>query len=128
VGGVEGWRGFRVKLLDGELSSRVGRYLDIASTGREADVRRMVVAAEGTGERDLLVSYISEVPVWKSTYRIVLGGKEALLQGWAIVDNTVGQNWENVQLSLVAGAPQTFVQNLSQPYFSRRAMVPLPDA
>jgi len=44
---VELLPGFSVKLLDAELSSRVGRYLDIASTGREADVRRMVVAAEG---------------------------------------------------------------------------------
>ena len=87
----------------------------------------MTISTEGTGARDLFVSYISEVPVWKSTYRIVLGGKEPLLQGWAIVDNTVGQDWESVQLSLVAGAPQSFVQNLSQPYFTRRPSVPLPD-
>src|SRR5206468_2485482 len=50
------------------------------------------------------------------------------LQGWAIVDNTVGQDWENVQLSLVAGAPQSFVQNLSQPYFARRPVVALPES
>ena len=68
--------------------------------------------------------------MWKSTYRIVLNGKAGggpLLQGWAIVDNTVGQDWENVQLSLVAGAPQSFVQNLSQPYYARRPVVPLPE-
>ena len=83
----------------------------------------------GSGERSLFVSYISEVPVWKATYRIVLTPKRApLLQGWAIVDNTVGQDWEKVQLSLVAGAPQSFVQNLSQPYYSRRPVVPLPGA
>src|SRR5207237_6724692 len=116
------------RLLGAGLRGRVDRDLDIVSSGREADVRRMVVATEGTGARDLFVSYVSEVPVWKSTYRIVLGTKEPLLQGWAIVDNTVGQDWENVQLSLVAGAPQSFVQNLSQPYFSRRPMVPLPES
>jgi hypothetical protein len=120
--------GCSVKLLDAGLSGRVDRYLDIVSSGREADVRRMIVATEGNGARDLFVSYVSEVPVWKSTYRIVLGSKEPLLQGWAIVDNTVGQDWDNVQLSLVAGAPQSFVQNLSQPYFARRPMVPLPES
>ena len=67
----------------------------------------------------------------ESTYRIVLSGKAGegpLLQGWAIVDNTVGQDWDNVQLSLVAGAPQSFVQNLSIPYYTRRPVVPLPEA
>jgi hypothetical protein len=109
----------------------VDHFLDIVSAGRDADVRRMAIATEGTGEHNVFVSYISEVPVWKSTYRIVLNGKVGggpLLQGWAIVDNTVGQDWENVQLSLVAGAPQSFVQNLSHPYYARRPVVPLPDS
>jgi hypothetical protein len=67
------------------------------------------------------------VPVWKSTYRIVIpkDGKP-LLQGWAIVDNTVGENWDGVELSLVAGAPQSFVEDLSQPYYTRRPVVALP--
>jgi hypothetical protein len=26
-------------------------------------------------------------------------------QDWAVVDSTVGEDWDNVQLSLVAGAP-----------------------
>lgn len=77
------------------------------------------------------MSYISEVPVWKSTYRIILpskSGQNPLLQGWAIVDNTTGEDWEKVQLSLMAGAPQSFIQNLSQPYFSRRPVVGLPES
>ncbi len=120
---------FSVKLLDKGLASKVDRYLDVAGANREADVRRMVISAEGTGDRSLFVSYISEVPVWKATYRIVLNAKKApLLQGWAIVDNTVGQDWEKVQLSLVAGAPQSFIQNLSQPYYARRPVVALPEA
>jgi hypothetical protein len=122
---------FSVRLLERGLPGKVDRYLNLLASGREADVRRMVISTEGTGERSLFVSYISEVPVWKATYRIVLnskGGARPLLQGWAIVDNTVGQDWENVQLSLVAGAPQSFIQNLSQPYYSRRPVVPLPQA
>jgi len=123
--------GFSVRLLDPGLAGRVGRFLDIVSLGREADVRRMVISTEGAGDRSVFVSYISEVPVWKSTYRIVLSskaGESPLLQGWAIVDNTVGQDWNNVQLSLVAGAPQSFVQNLSMPYYTRRPVVPMPEA
>src|SRR5579872_1767183 len=122
---------FSVKLLERGLAGKVDKYLDLASLAREPDERRMVISTAGSGERSLFVSYISEVPVWKTTYRIVLdskAGEKPLLQGWAIVDNTVGEDWSNVDLSLVAGAPQSFIQNLSQPYYSRRPIVGLPEA
>src|SRR5205807_127919 len=45
-----------------------------------------------------------------------------------IVDNTVGEDWKDVNLSLVAGAPQSFIQNLSQPYYTQRPVVELPEA
>ncbi len=119
---------FSVRLLEPGLAGKMERFLDMVSASREADVRRMVISTAGSGERSLFVSYLSEVPVWKTTYRIVLSSKaKPLLQGWAIVDNTVGEDWEKVQLSLVAGAPHSFVQNLSQPYYARRPVVPLPE-
>jgi hypothetical protein len=119
----------RVRLVDTGMHGEMNRYLSLLSSEREQDLRRMTLATTGIGERQLFVSYISEVPVWKTTYRLVLSseaGKKPLLQGWAIVDNTVGEDWNNVNLSLVAGAPQSFIQQLSQPYYGRRAVVPLP--
>jgi hypothetical protein len=119
-----------VRLAEHDLSEEVGRYLGLLASVRQEDLRRMTIDTSGTGERQLFVSYISEVPVWKTTYRIILPSKadeEPLLQGWAIVDNTVGEDWDNVELSLVAGAPQSFIQQLSQPYYTRRPVVPLPE-
>jgi len=119
----------RVRLADKGLHGEMNRYLGLLASEREQDLRRMTLAAAGIGERQLFVSYISEVPVWKTTYRLVLTSnpaKRPFLQGWAIVDNTVGEDWNNVELSLVAGAPQSFIQQLSQPYYGRRAVVPLP--
>ena len=117
-----------VRVLEKDVNEEVGKYLGLIASTRDQDVRRMTISTAGDGERDLLVSYISEVPVWKSTYRIVVPKEgKPLLQGWAIVDNTVGEDWKNVELSLVAGAPQSFVQELSQPYYSRRPVVPLPE-
>ncbi len=121
--------GFSVRILDRGLAGRVDRYMDLLSSAREADTRRMTVATSGAGERPLFVSYVSEVPVWKTTYRVVLSSKQRpLLQGWAVVDNTVGEDWDKVTLSLVAGAPQSFIQKLSQPYYSHRPVVPLPES
>jgi hypothetical protein len=117
-----------VRIAEKDVNEEVGKYLKLLASSRDQDVRRMSISTAGDGERGLLVSYISEVPVWKSTYRIVVPADgKPLLQGWAIVDNTVGEDWKNVELSLVAGAPQSFVQELSQPYYTRRPVVALPE-
>jgi hypothetical protein len=119
-----------VRIVEQDLNQEVSRYLGLVASSRAEDVRRMTISTSGDGDRDLRVSYISEVPIWKSTYRIVLpnrGDAKPLLQGWAIVDNTVGEDWENVELSLIAGAPQSFVQEISQPYYARRPVVGLPE-
>jgi hypothetical protein len=120
-----------VRILDHDLNVEVGKYLGLMASAREQDVRRMTISTAGAGERNLYVSYISEVPIWKTTYRIVLptkAGTKPLVQGWAIVDNTVGEDWNDVELSLVAGAPHSFIQQLSEPYYGRRPVVPLPES
>jgi hypothetical protein len=121
--------GVSVRVADADLRQQVGQYLDLMASTRAQDLRRMAIATRGTGERQVFVSYVSAVPVWKTTYRLVLPSKadsKPLLQGWAIVDNTLGEDWQNVQLSLVAGAPQSFVQRISQPYYVDRPRVELP--
>lgn len=120
-----------VRVVDKDLQVEVGRYLSLIASSRDQDVRRMTISTTGNGERNLYVSYISEVPIWKTTYRIVLpskADKKPLLQGWAIVDNTVGEDWDGVELSLVAGAPHSFIQQLSEPFYGRRPVVPLPES
>ncbi len=124
-----------VRLLDPVLHGDVSRYLQLLADTRGNQVlRRLTLQDNGEGVRDLRVSYISEVPVWKSTYRILFtdpagptqAKQTATLQGWSVVDNTTGTDWVNVQLSLIAGAPQSFIQPLSVPYYSRRPEIPLP--
>jgi len=121
--------GITVRIVDADLNAEVAKYLAVIGSSRDEDVRRLTLSTAGQGDRDLFVSYVSEVPVWKSTYRLVLGeGTVApLLQGWAIVDNTIGEDWNGVELSLVAGAPQAFIQRISQPYYVQRPVVPMPE-
>jgi hypothetical protein len=122
-----------VRLLDGTLHTDVNRYLQLLADTRNQGLRRLTLQDNGSGTRDLRVSYISEVPVWKSTYRILFteptstqAKQTATLQGWSVVDNTTGTDWVNVQLSLIAGAPQSFIQPLSIPYYNRRPEIGLP--
>jgi len=124
-----------VRLLDADLHKDVTRYLELLASTRNQGLRHLTLQDNGTGSRELHVSYISEVPIWKSTYRILFSEPKtadastkqtATLQGWSVVDNTTGADWINVKLSLIAGAPQSFIQPLSVPYYSRRPEIGLP--
>ena len=121
-----------VTLLDTALHTDVTRYLELLASTRNQGLRHLTLLDRGTGNRDLRVSYISEVPVWKSTYRILFTDSKlaatptATIQGWSVVDNTTGTDWTNVHLDLIAGAPQSFIQPLSVPYYTRRPEIGLP--
>jgi hypothetical protein len=118
----------RVRVVDADLRQDVGRYLDIASSHGDRSPRRVVLSTVGNGQRQVLVSYVGEAAVWKTTYRLVFpsaGGGPPLLQGWAVVDNLSAADWDGVELSLVAGAPQAYRQALSTPLFAVRPLVPI---
>jgi hypothetical protein len=120
-----------VRMVDPSLQKQFASYLEIVASAQDQQLRHLTLEDRGQGERQLQVSYISEVPVWKSTYRIVFPrdpSGNAIVQGWAVVDNTVGVDWNNVQLSLVAGAPQSFIQPLSQPIYTQRPTIPIATA
>ena len=77
----------------------------------------------GEGAREVSLSYVIEAPVWKTSYRVLLDDKEPTIQGWALVDNTQDEDWEDVQLTLVAGLPISFVHDLYSPRYKRRPVV-----
>lgn len=120
-----------VRMVDPALEKQFEDYLAIVASSQNQQARHLTLDALGQGQRQLQVSYISAVPVWKSTYRMVFPRESdgnAIVQGWAVVDNTVGADWDNVQLSLVSGAPQSFIQPLSQPIYTHRPEVPIATA
>lgn len=79
------------------------------------------VILELDGEaHDLAVGYVTEQPVWKPSYRVVLGEGGPTLQAWGIVQNVSGEDWKDVQLSLVAGAPISFEATLQRPVVPSR--------
>ena len=89
----------QVMIKDPEAKGDASRYLSLLGALHQRELRRMTISTTGTGERQLYVSYVSETPIWKTSYRIVLpakAGDEPLLQGWAIVDNTTGEDWNDV--------------------------------
>jgi hypothetical protein len=113
-----------IHLLDESLRRDVQDYLTTLLAYRKKDTRIVTISANGTGERNVIMGYTVEVPIWKTSYRIVVEeDKKPILQGWAIVDNIQDEDWEGVELSLVSGLPVSFIQDLYTPRYKRRPVV-----
>jgi len=101
-----------------------------AQTGEPAPVSYPASATSGTVEmkvavaqpgRKLRISYVTEAPSWKSSYRVVVGKNGKVdVQGWAIVDNTSGEDWLNVKLGVGSSSAMSFRFNLKAPMFVQR--------
>lgn len=85
---------------------------------------KVVALALDGKKHDLQVGYITEAPVWRPSYRLVVQPKgEAELQAWGVVQNLSGEDWKDVKLSLVAGAPLAFEAQLGVPVIPERPVV-----
>jgi len=116
-----------VKLVDEGARRDVSEFADASASARRRDAKTIVVTSDGTGSREMLVSYTIAAPIWKTTYRVVLdqSGKP-FFQGWAIVDNVGDEDWNDVSLSLVSGTPVSFIQPIQKPFYRYRPVVPMP--
>jgi hypothetical protein len=117
-----------IKVLDENIQRDLEFYLKTIIFSQKKDLKKLTIFAVGEGERQVLVSYVLESPVWKTTYRVIMSKDEKpLLQGWAVVDNTQDEDWEDIELSLVSGLPVSFVHDLYNPRFKRRPIVEVKD-
>ena len=88
----------------------------------------MYIDSTDAKAREVVAAYTIPSAVWKSSYRLVFEASgPPSLEGWAIVDNTTGEDWNNITLSLVSGRPISFISQLYPPRFLRRPVVELPE-
>ncbi|MDR0760970.1 MAG: DUF4139 domain-containing protein [Treponema sp.] len=107
------------------INADLNRALDLLMESRNDGSRNLTISLNGTGSRTVSLSYVIPQAVWKVSYRLDLSGEEPLLQGWAIIDNDSDTDWNGVELSLTAGRPVSFVQDLYSPYRLARPVLPL---
>jgi hypothetical protein len=122
-------------LDDPELQAELNRALQTLAQARDQDKKPVTIHFEGHGPRRVRIGYIVETPIWKTSYRLLLGednakpatatqpagaSQTAKLQGWAIVENQTDTDWKDVHLSLVSGRPISFIENLYQPLYIPR--------
>src|SRR6185503_10299706 len=118
-----------LQFADPALRDKIGQALLAIQSNRAKDSRTLELSARGKGKRLVRVAYIVAAPVWKASYRLTLpadpNAPKADLQGWATVENLSGQDWKNVELTLVSGRPVAFHQALYEAYYVTRPEVPV---
>ena len=114
-----------IRFLDPVLQRQFADYLRAVAQSRSKEKRSLFVESTATGARSLVASYMMPSPVWKSSYRLAFTQAEPTLEGWAIVDNTTDEDWNNVNLAVVAGRPISFISNLYEPRYRERPVVEL---
>ncbi len=112
-----------LRVRDERLQKELQDALAALGAGLDNTRKTVELRLRGQGTRRVLVGYLTEMPLWKMTYRLVIGEGEPLLQGWAIVENTTDEDWRNVRVELVSGRPVSFIQNLYEPVYPQRPRV-----
>ncbi len=116
-----------LKLSDPKLQLKLKELLSVLAGARDAERRSVYIDSTDSGARRLTAGYMIPAAVWKSSYRLLMGDKEPTLEGWAVVDNTTGDDWTKVQLSVVSGRPISFISKLYEPRYRQRPEAELPE-
>jgi hypothetical protein len=110
-----------VHFPDAKIQQQFRDYLATLVGARSKDKRSVYIDSTDTQSREVTASYITPAPVWKSSYRLILDDSpQPLLEGWAIVDNTTGEDWTNIHISLISGKPISFISALYEPKYIQR--------
>ncbi len=117
-----------IRFADPKLQTQLKDYLAVVNQSRSKEKRSIYIDSSDAKERQIAASYMIPSPVWKSSYRLIFDDKsESTLEGWAIIDNTTGEDWNNVHLAVVSGRPVSFISSLYEPRYVARQTADLPE-
>jgi hypothetical protein len=70
---------------------------------------------------ELKLSYVTESPSWKPSYRLELhGAKPARLEAWAVVHNVSGEDWKDVAVGVGSTSALSFKYDLRSVHYVDR--------
>ncbi|HYV36234.1 MAG TPA: hypothetical protein VE988_11050, partial [Gemmataceae bacterium] len=113
-----------VRFQNSNLENDFKRALQVLAGSHDVQKKTVALQFGGNGKRKVKAGYVVERPIWKTTYRLVLEPNGKLfMQGWAIVENTSDDDWNNVRMVLVSGKPISFRMDLYEPLYIPRPLV-----
>jgi hypothetical protein len=83
------------------------------SQGEDGTYLTMTLETSDTKHAQVLLTYVTEAPAWKPSYRVVVGKEgKVMLEGWAVVDNTTSEDWKGVLVGVGASSALAFRYDL----------------
>ncbi|WP_237153513.1 DUF4139 domain-containing protein [Oryzibacter oryziterrae] len=118
--------GASVTFADESVQKRIETAIAAVRQATDTNFRTIRIETTGSGKRTVDLSYVVAAPVWKAAYRIVPGtdGKYRV-QGWAVLENGTGDDWNNVSVTLSSSNPVALKQRLLDMYWRDRREVPI---
>lgn len=93
-------------IVDGTDAAITGVRMLPSDEGDDVTLR---IGLSSEGARDLRISYVTELPGFRPTYRLIVRDDEQVhLQGLAVVDNPTSEGWQDVALTLSTEVPLSF--------------------
>jgi hypothetical protein len=102
---------------------RTGRPVPISFPTLENGDDEVTIQLELPKDRvhELKISYVTESPSWKPSYRLELRGKKpARLEAWAVVHNVSGEDWRGVAVGVGSTSALSFKYDLRSVHFVDR--------
>lgn len=116
-----------IEIIDGRARDDLDFYLEAQSTVASQNV---VTVDLSEGHHDLIAYYVAPSPTWRVSYRFIgssesdeTRGGTAQLQAWALFDNRLDEDLENVRLTFIAGQPISFIYELYKSSIPKRPVV-----
>jgi len=110
-----------LRFENARLRDELAAALEAIARYRANDATTVRLVFRGEGEREVSIGYVREMPVWKTSYRLVVNDDgSADIQGWAIFDNPTDMDLSDVTVAFVAGQPISFVTALFDPVYVYR--------
>lgn len=118
--------GAAVTFSDAGVQQRIVAAMAAVRDAADASFRTLRIETTAAAARTVRLSYVVAAPVWKAAYRIVpAGGGKYRVQGWAVLENGSGDDWQGVRLTLSSSNPVALRQRLIDMYWRERREVPL---
>lgn len=114
-----------IRLEDPVAQGALESVLDRSAQARSDERRVLDIVTDAEPDAPVRLGLLVQTPVWKPTWRLILADGGARIQGWAVVENQTGQDWQDVRLTLVDGDATTLRQDLATSWFVDRPTVPV---
>ena len=113
------------KILDDKMQNELEYFLQKVYESKKENNKTLTIFFDNVPSDgdEVEINYLQEIPAWKCSYRLVFTEEQVMIQGWSMVDNILDEDWNNVNMSLIAGLPISFIYDLYSPAWIERPEV-----